>query len=450
MAHEYDLTKRLAPFLDRHLLVMMLEYLDSKNVYPKNDMARAKLEVCEKTNLVDYAIAIWQQLHGSKDVPQDMQKKRSQLPEILKSLETAAKPLLDLLNNQQLLTTLRNDMKLTLANLEQYGVKEEHLEALYKLAKAQYECGRYPQAITHLGLYRELSRDQEKATSALWGQLAGNILMGNWDQAAEDLKQLRDILDSKSFTSVMKQLQQRTWFIHWSLFVFFNHQAGRTGIIDLFLSDRYLNTIQTTSPHILRYLAAAVILNKKKRTMLKEIVKVIEMESYRYRDPITEFLESLFINFDFQTAEEKLRLAEKILDIDFFLNKFKDEFIENARLMIFETYCKIHSRIDISLLSEKLSMKQEEAERWIVNLVRNARFDAKIDSAANQVILGSQVASPYQQLIDKTKNLSFRSVVLSNTIERARTVKHTPQPQPQTHSQTPVQQPQQAAQPKQP
>jgi hypothetical protein len=49
----------------------------------------------------------------------------------------------------------------------------------------------------YLELYRELSRDQEKATSALWGQLAGNILMGNWDQAAEDLKQLRDILDSK-------------------------------------------------------------------------------------------------------------------------------------------------------------------------------------------------------------------------------------------------------------
>lgn len=39
------------------------------------------------------------------------------------------------------------------------------------------------------------------------------------------------------------------------------------------------------------------------------------------------------------------------------------------------------------------------------------RKDAKIDSAANQILLGSQVASPYQQLIDKTKNLSFRRFV---------------------------------------
>jgi hypothetical protein len=32
-------------------------------------MARAKLELCEKTNLIDYAITIWQELHGTKEVP---------------------------------------------------------------------------------------------------------------------------------------------------------------------------------------------------------------------------------------------------------------------------------------------------------------------------------------------------------------------------------------------
>lgn len=32
------------------------------------------------------------------------------------------------------------------------------------------------------------------------------------------------------------------------------------------------------------------------------------------------------------------------------------------------------------MLAEKLNMTPEEAERWIVNLIRNARLDAKIDS----------------------------------------------------------------------
>lgn len=34
----------------------------------------------------------------------------------------------------------------------------------------------------------------------------------------------------------------------------------------------------------------------------------------------------------------------------------------------------------ISMLADKLNMSPEEAERWIVNLIRNARLDAKIDS----------------------------------------------------------------------
>lgn len=34
----------------------------------------------------------------------------------------------------------------------------------------------------------------------------------------------------------------------------------------------------------------------------------------------------------------------------------------------------------LSMLADKLNMSPEEAERWIVNLIRNARLDAKIDS----------------------------------------------------------------------
>ena len=32
------------------------------------------------------------------------------------------------------------------------------------------------------------------------------------------------------------------------------------------------------------------------------------------------------------------------------------------------------------MLAEKLNMTADDAEKWIVNLIRNARLDAKIDS----------------------------------------------------------------------
>jgi hypothetical protein len=40
------------------------------------------------------------------------------------------------------------------------------------------------------------------------------------------------------------QLQQRTWLMHWALHVFWNTEAGKTALIDLFLQPAYMSAIQ--------------------------------------------------------------------------------------------------------------------------------------------------------------------------------------------------------------
>ena len=149
----------------------------------------------------------------------------------------------------------------------------ESIDALYRFAKFQFECGNYSAAADYLYHFRTLSTNQDKNFSALWGKFAAEILMQNWDAAMEDMKEIIEakvrrnfprfyylnIFVSQNFVSPLKQLQQRTWLIHWSLFVFFNHPNGRNGIVDLFFQDRYLNAIQTNCPHILRYLVGIFI-----------------------------------------------------------------------------------------------------------------------------------------------------------------------------------------------
>ena len=77
---------------------------------------------------------------------------------------------------------------------------------------------------------------------------------------------------------------------------------------------------QTTCPWILRYLATAVICNKSsRRNVMKDLIKVIQEESYTYQDPITSFIEDLYVNFDFDGAQQKLRDCETVLVNDFFL-----------------------------------------------------------------------------------------------------------------------------------
>ena len=63
--------------------------------------------------------------------------------------------------------------------------------------------------------------------SSLWGKLATEILTQDWENALDDLNRLKEVLDSGVTTSSpLQALQQRTWLIHWSLFVFFNHAKG--------------------------------------------------------------------------------------------------------------------------------------------------------------------------------------------------------------------------------
>ncbi|KAG0932303.1 hypothetical protein G6F32_011417 [Rhizopus arrhizus] len=295
---------------------------------------------------------------------------------------------------------------------------DDSINILYEFGQFQYNCGDYGGAADYLYHYRILSTDADRSLSATWGKMAAEILTGNWDGALEEMQKLRESIDQKSFASPLQQLQQRTWLLHWSLFVFFNHPKGRDCIVDMFLSPQYINTIQTSCPWILRYLTTAVVTNKRRKHQMKELVKIIEQELYEYQDPVTQFIEALFVHFDFEGAQKKLKECEDVLMNDFFLAATQEDFMESARQFISETYCRIHQKIDIKEMSQRLNLSEEEGEKWIVNLIRDTRVDAKIDFEENTVIMNTPVTSIYQQVIERTKTLSFRSQVLASTIKR--------------------------------
>jgi translation initiation factor 3 subunit E len=55
--------------------------------------------------------------------------------------------------------------------------------------------------------------------------------------------------------------------------------------------------------------------------MLKELIKVIQQEQQTYKDPITEFLECLYVNYDFDGAQQKLIECEQV-SLPFFFSIF--------------------------------------------------------------------------------------------------------------------------------
>eukprot|EP01004_Peranema_trichophorum_P004647 NODE_3555_length_1330_cov_33.659486_g3108_i0.p1 GENE.NODE_3555_length_1330_cov_33.659486_g3108_i0~~NODE_3555_length_1330_cov_33.659486_g3108_i0.p1 ORF type:complete len:346 (+),score=35.98 NODE_3555_length_1330_cov_33.659486_g3108_i0:61-1098(+) len=340
MVKEFDLTKKASQYLDRHLIIPLLDFLQTKEVYPENEILESKLNLLSRTNMVDYYAEIYKSVRNVEDIPQDMKDKRQTVVENLRKLQKEISVFLEAFGGEEgnlKLQKLKSSGEFKLEKLEEeYNITESTLESMYKYAKFQFECGNYSVAAEYLYYYRTLSVSREHDTSAMWGKLAAEILMQNWDVASEDLKILREHLDNLP----NQQLVARTWLMHWALFIFFNHPEGRDGIIDMFLQDKYIGTIQTTCPHILRYLTTACITNKKKRQHIKELVKVIEQEHPTYKDPITEFVYALHVDCDFEAAQAKLKLCETVLRNDFFLVSCHDEFMQSAKQMIFENYCR--------------------------------------------------------------------------------------------------------------
>ena len=377
-----------------------------------------KINLLAKTNMVDFAIDINKALHGEAgEANQALMDRRMAVVRKLHELQARTASIIALLKDPTKLADLTEDKQYNREHLEKaHGITENMVEALYEYAKWQYECGNYALAAEFLGVYdRLLCTSLDKVFSCLWGKLGASILVQDFGGALADLNRLQDMMDNKNYANPLMQLQQRTWLLHWSLYVFFNHPNGRQLLIDLFMQDRYMNAIQINAPYLLRYLATVILISGKGKGLFKDLIHIIKKESSN-GDPIIDFLQSLYIQYDFQLAQEKLRECEVALENDYFLVACKGEFMENARLNIFETYCRIHQTIDIKMLAEKLNMGQEEAEKWIANLIKNAQLNAKIDSQAGTIIMHMEYPDLYDRLQSTIKDATSRTTALAHSI----------------------------------
>lgn len=182
--------------------------------------------------------------------------------------------------------------------------------------------------------------------------------------------------------------------------------------LDWFASDKNLQVISIVCPHLIRYLACFGIIMRRNKDILDNIVNIIALNRDKYKDQFTELIFNLLVNFDFEASQKILNSYSSIMEKDFFLNPLRKYIEENARLLIFEIYCRIHKSIDLNVISNELSMTNIEAERWIVNLIRNVHLDGKLDYEHNRVEMIDRSNNPSQLISDKTRNILFRSNLL--------------------------------------
>lgn len=466
-AANYDLTSQISPYLDLHMMFPLLEYIDSlistgAISYRALDVAQTRLELLQPTHMVDYAMDIYREVHGEDAaIPAAMEEQKAGVFKELEELREGQMKFDDLCRNEGLRANLVNSNQWnveSLTSMTAYGITPDTIATYYKFAKFNFDCGDYQQGRDMLENYISLHASPPKQRKdgeggnngagaeedktgnpsmyyltsidgtllqVLWGKLSCEILVEDWEEASIALNAVKTAIETLSSThklTPLEALHQRTWLLHWSLFVFWNDASGKglESMVELFTSEKYLQAVTTNAPHLLRYLTAAVLLCKRRaaqkagnnanaegRRLLRDLVKV--MQQCEYSDPIVEFVDQLSVKFDFEAAQSQLARCETVLSSDFFLCKQTELFMEEARVFVFENYCRIHHKIDLTTLGEKLAMDRDRAERWIVDLIRNALLDAKIDSEEGCVVMGTGSTTVYEQVMDKTKELTARS-----------------------------------------
>lgn len=433
MATNFDITPLMAPFLDVHMVSPMLDFLRDLQIYDGKLITKEKIRSVNRTNMTELVEDEYLRFPDDKDLQAEYVLQKPVLTERMhKSYDLIDHEPADVtlvsafFANKEQVAELTAKNSLTLDSLSsKHQISAEALDAYYKFSKFKYECGMYTEVEEMLCNYLSVPQPTGSAsyTGALWGRLACHILQAKWSETVADLLAVKEAIEVRN-AAHLDQLRQRAWLMHWGLFMLLSQrdQVGAEALADLFSDKAYLQTLENLCPWLLRYFTAAVILSpNRRRTMLRDLLREIKAMSYQYSDPMTQFLDCLFDQFDFDLAQVKLKECQLLVKNDFFLQKFADKFMHEARMLICEMYCTINRKVDLTMLAEKLQLTDEEAERWMVDIVRGSTAgptaDAKIDSSGKQVLMAPPARNAYKQIIDTSRELTTRSGILSANLE---------------------------------
>lgn len=143
---QWDLTPKMGPYLDRHLVFPLLEFLTVKGIYDETDLLRGKLDLLSNTNMVDFIMDVHKNLYPDQEVPQNLKDKRSQVVENFKKLQNDTEPILKIFVDPEVtrqIQSSRDSKQLLDFLVKKHGFKEEMIDTCHNFAKFQYECGNY-------------------------------------------------------------------------------------------------------------------------------------------------------------------------------------------------------------------------------------------------------------------------------------------------------------------
>lgn len=143
---KWELTSKLAPFMDRHLVAPMLEFLSGKPIYDEVDITRSKYELFANTDMVDFVMDLHKILHPGQQMPTALQDKRMAVVDKYNKLSEDTQAIITIFHNPDVERHIQSsrDTKLLVDHLTaNHNFKPEMVDSCYNFAKCLYEIGNY-------------------------------------------------------------------------------------------------------------------------------------------------------------------------------------------------------------------------------------------------------------------------------------------------------------------
>ena len=140
--------------------------------------------------------------------PESLRLRREEVLSKLATLKEQVQPIVEFLSNDEHVKLLKQDRTQNMNFLQsEFGIGPVQVDALYAFAKWNFECGNYAAGSEYLYHFRTLSTHPERNTNALWGKVATDILLQDY-QCMDDVLKLKKLLENDTFAPVPRQLQQ--------------------------------------------------------------------------------------------------------------------------------------------------------------------------------------------------------------------------------------------------
>lgn len=342
-------------------------------------------------------------------------------------------------------------------------IENESLTALIQYAQGYYKVGDYNQALLRVRFYldcvcdlvSDAFTDKKLRAQALWCAVTSLTLMlrpGAPDIEADIsssvaavpqyILQLFELLTNASASqesNSTKALQACIPLYHYSFFLVLrchlrngvdggsggsgsgaaalaaSGSQGWSDLLDFLLSERSRQLLTCLAPHLLRYVGAILIFTRKPE-QVRSVANGLDSAAGKYSDEITRLVFALVRDYDFQTGQAELPRILDSLSADLFLAAAGPALMEHLRLLLFDNYCRVHKRIDLNMMAERLRLAPHVAEQWTAYLIEESKLDARIDSERNVIEINLPTPNFTKDIADKSKNLFYQAQSLMQSI----------------------------------